>query len=337
MHAGPHILQLDYIDANGLAVQRTAALGNELVCQESDLDPVCLEASLRAAGSRTRRASVGPFAAPGASGAPMNRWPLFNFLDHGWIMGVDMANAACQHMKPAGWWGWKLAVGTSTARGAGTDGNIRARWSCDGQAATNGWLPLDCKFTLGDALDGNWEKLNCFERGDYNTFAWQHNNLTSKDGTALLPQHRVPDCFAAGSKPVLALEHKNVLDDWKVQSLILQLAYTQGPVRGAGLAAAGGTGCMRMCMRRPSPRLLHYARALCRLRARAEGQDCDQVVWRLHGRRGGSAHLSQGYYEDRDTAVPLRPLVPLDAQDPHRHRSGRRHRRRCVRVVALRR
>lgn len=293
MHTGPHILQLDYIDANGLAVQRTAALGNELVCQESDLDPVCLEASLRAAGSRTRRASVGPFAAPGASGAPMNRWPLFNFLDHGWIMGVDMANAACQHMKPAGWWGWKLAVGTSTARGAGTDGDIRARWSCDGKAATNGWLPLDCKFTLGDALDGNWEKLNCFERGDYNTFAWQHNNLTSKDGTALLPQHRVPDCFAAGSKPVLALEHKNALDDWKVQSLILQLAYTQGPVRGAGLAAAGGggagcmcvwaglvaawggsAGCLFMRMRRLHP-ACSITRALCRLRARAEGQDCD--------------------------------------------------------------
>ena len=36
-----------------------------------------------------KRSAVGPYAWPGAFGAPLNRWPLWAVMDHGWYLGVS--------------------------------------------------------------------------------------------------------------------------------------------------------------------------------------------------------------------------------------------------------
>lgn len=41
---------------------------------------------------------------------------------------VDVGNERCFNMKPPGWHGWKLGVGTASKLGAGTNGDISVRW-----------------------------------------------------------------------------------------------------------------------------------------------------------------------------------------------------------------
>lgn len=40
---------------------------------------------------------------------------------------VDVGNERCFNMKPPGWHGWKLGVGTASKFGAGTNGDISVR------------------------------------------------------------------------------------------------------------------------------------------------------------------------------------------------------------------
>lgn len=54
-------------------------------------------------------------------------WPLAS------ITQVDVGNEKCFGMKPPGWHGWKLGVGTATKPGAGTNGDISV--SLGGEAA----------------------------------------------------------------------------------------------------------------------------------------------------------------------------------------------------------
>lgn len=37
-----------------------------------------------------KRPAEAPFTWPGSSGAPINYWPFFGLLDHGWALGVSM-------------------------------------------------------------------------------------------------------------------------------------------------------------------------------------------------------------------------------------------------------
>lgn len=67
-------------------------------------------------------------------------------------------------MKPPGWWGWKMDVGTSPAFLSGTNGDTRVSWSCGAAPMTNGLLPLQCGLGLGEALSGDFSDVDCFER-----------------------------------------------------------------------------------------------------------------------------------------------------------------------------
>ena len=156
-----------------------------------------------------------PYVWPGSAGAPINYWPLFASLDHGWYLNVsgtytlpasllvpchanlaahppdvivrlqhlpanappmlpsmlqvDVGNEDCMAKRAAGWWGWGVALTTANGLGAGTDGQVRASWSCGSQPATNGPLPLECQSFMGrlssHLLTGGASKLGdaCFE------------------------------------------------------------------------------------------------------------------------------------------------------------------------------
>lgn len=92
--AGTYILLLDYLDAAGRSV-----IG-EMVCAASDVDLPCNAAAGLAAAASTKRRLVGPFAWEGAFGKPLNFWPVFTFLDHGWYMGVDVGEADWRWWSP---------------------------------------------------------------------------------------------------------------------------------------------------------------------------------------------------------------------------------------------
>ena len=72
--------------------------------------------------------------------------------------------------RAAGWWGWGVTLMTADNIGAGTDGQVRASWSCGSQPATNGPLPLECPGFMGSLasllLTGDASKLGdaCMEQ-----------------------------------------------------------------------------------------------------------------------------------------------------------------------------
>lgn len=222
VHHGVFILQLDYVNANGARVLK------ELVCAGSDKDSTCTTEIRPSMSTAAKRSAVGPYAWPGAFGAPLNRWPLWAVMDHGWYLGVDVGNERCFNMKPPGWHGWKLGVGTASKLGAGTNGDISVAWRCGPKAATKGLLPLDCKLSLGELLSGDLDDLNCFQGGDIDTFSWQSHNGTALDGN-WLPAERPASCAKPGAKPIVYVQHKGKADTWESDALFLQLGYTAGP------------------------------------------------------------------------------------------------------------
>ncbi|PRW60704.1 lipase [Chlorella sorokiniana] len=221
VHHGVYILQLDYVNPSGVRVLK------DLVCAGSDKDSTCAAEIRASMSTAAKRAAVGPYAWPGAFGAPLNRWPLWAVMDHGWYLGVDVGNERCFGMKPPGWHGWKLGVGTAPKFGAGTNGDISVSWRCGATPATNGLLPLDCKLSLGELLSGDLDDLNCFQGGDIDTFSWQSHNGTALDGN-WLPATRPASCAKAGAKPVFSLQHKG-RSAWESDAVFLQLGYTSGP------------------------------------------------------------------------------------------------------------
>jgi len=88
---------------------------------------------------------------------------------------VDVGNEDAVSMKPPGWFGWKLTVGTADLVGSGTDGDIKAAWRClapGPPAATHmatfaitakAAPALDCGLEVGEFLGGTFDDLNCFE------------------------------------------------------------------------------------------------------------------------------------------------------------------------------
>lgn len=85
---------------------------------------------------------------------------------------MDVGNEDAVAMKPPGWFGWKLTVGTADVFGGGTDGDIHAAWRCASSAGskevtfrvTAAAAPeLDCGLGAGEFLGGNFDDLNCFE------------------------------------------------------------------------------------------------------------------------------------------------------------------------------
>lgn len=73
-----------------------------------------------------------------------------------------MGNEKCVGMKPPGWVGWKVTLGTldSSNPSDGTDGDVGVRWQCGPATAgptTPRYMPFNCGIDPLEARDLNLE------------------------------------------------------------------------------------------------------------------------------------------------------------------------------------
>ncbi|KAL4426801.1 hypothetical protein ABPG77_006587 [Micractinium sp. CCAP 211/92] len=236
-HYGPQILLLDYLTKPGGTLTRTL---KTLTCA-SDGDSTCEKEQLKALDIYTTAAkrfagrpavTTYTFGLMASLLNTMQKWPLMMLLDHGWYMGVDVGNEKCVAMKPPGWAGWKLTLGTldSSNPSDGTDGNVGVRWQCGPANAgptTPRYLPFNCGIDPLEARDLNLEDLNCFETGDKDMQAWEVHPGVRTDlfTTSYYPSAQ---CLAPGVRPVVDVSLSSN-EDWKLGSVALELSTTSGP------------------------------------------------------------------------------------------------------------
>ncbi|KAL4430966.1 hypothetical protein ABPG75_006222 [Micractinium tetrahymenae] len=235
-HFGPQILSLDYFTKPGGKLTRrlgtlTCASDGDSNCEKAQLKS--LDISTTAAKRFAGRPAVTTytFGLMASLLNSMQKWPLMMLLDHGYYLGVDVGNEKCVAMKPPGWAGWKLTLGTldSSNPSDGTDGDVGVRWQCGPANAgptTPRYLPFNCGIDPLEGRDLNLEDLNCFETGDKDMQAWEiHPGVrTNLFTTSYYPSAQ---CLAIGVRPVVDVSLSSN-EDWKLGSVALELSTTSG-------------------------------------------------------------------------------------------------------------